>query len=318
MSRVTVIIPNYNGERFLPACLGALRGEEADVLVVDNGSSDKSLEYLSENHPETRVIEMGRNTGFCAAVNAGVKAAGTEYVLLLNNDTVPRRGFVKNLVEAMDDHGNAFSCASRMLMASKPDVIDGAGDLYNAFGWAIARGKGKNAKKYGAFVKVFSACAGAAIYRRALFIELGMMDEAHFAYLEDLDLGYRARIAGYDNLYAPGAEVLHVGSGSSGSRHNEFKITHSARNNIYIIYKNMPLAQRILNAPLLALGFLIKSLYFQKKGFGELYRKSLKEGFALAKSDAGKKRRIRFEVKNLKNYIKIQLELWANMFTSYG
>ncbi len=305
----------------MPPCLEALKRQsmaDFDIVIVDNGSNDGSLELLAEKYAEIPVIEMGENTGFCKAVNEGVKSAGTEYVILLNNDTEPRERFVESLVKAMDKRIKAFSCSSRMLNASAPDLMDGAGDLYNALGWAIARGKGKSADKYDKAAKIFSSCAGAAIYRRELFIKLGMLDERHFAYLEDLDLGYRARIVGYENWYVPEAEVLHVGSGSSGLRYNEFKISHSARNNVYVIYKNMPAFQRIINAPTLFLGFMIKYLYFKKRGFGELYKSSLKEGKELSLSEEGRGHALGFEWRNIKNYCKIQLELWGNIFLGRG
>ena len=321
MKRATVIIPNYNGRHFLAPCLDSLACQsmaDFDIIVVDNGSNDGSCELLEKEYGYVKVIEMGENTGFCKAVNTGVEASETEYVILLNNDTVPDKYFAESLVKAMDSRPKAFSCSSQMLMLQDKNKIDGAGDIYNALGWASARGKGQPAEKFGKPVRIFSACGGAAIYRRELFIKLGMLDENHFAYLEDLDIGYRARIKGYENWYIPEAKVLHAGSGTSGSRHNEFKVSHSARNNVYIIYKNMPAFQRALNAPLHFIGFGIKSLYFKKKGFGELYKNSLKEGKRLALSAEGKKHTVAFEPENFGNYFRIQLELWANIFRRHG
>lgn len=130
-------------------------------------------------------------------------------------------------------------------------------------------------KRAGAFLL---PAAEAAIYRRKLFEKIGLFDEAHFAYLEDIDLGYRANIYGYKNVFAPKAEVLHAGSAVSGSRHNAFKVSLSSRNSIYLIYKNMPVLQVLLNLPFLLVGFLIKTLFFVKKGLGREYIKGLKKG----------------------------------------
>lgn len=321
MNKVTVIIPNYNGKHFLAPCLDALKRQSTagfGVLVIDNGSEDGSLEFMAEKYSDVPVISMGENTGFCKAINTGVAASDSEYVLLLNNDTIPYENFVEALVKAMDERPNAFSCSACMLTVSDHRILDGAGDLYNAFGWAIARGKGQRSEKYNKPVKIFSSCAGAGIYRRELFNELGMLDENHFAYLEDMDIGYRARIRGYENWYIPKAKVIHVGSGTSGSRYNEFKISHSSRNNVYMIYKNMPRFQRIINAPFHFIGFGIKKIYFKRKGFGELYKKGLKEGKKLALSQEGLKHRVPYSSKYLKNYIRIQLELWVNLFKRYG
>lgn len=318
MNKVSVIIPNFNGEKFLKPCLDALLRQsmdDFDIIVVDDGSSDGSVKLLKDKYADRiELVEMGRNTGFCGAVNAGVKAAKSEFVILLNNDTVADERFVEELTAAIERRPRAFSINACMLTVQNPEILDGAGDLYNAFGWASARGKGKRADKFAKEKKIFSACGGASIYRRELFVKLGMLDENHFAYLEDLDLGYRARIQGYENWYTPSAGVLHVGSGTSGSRYNEFKVRLSARNNVYVVYKNMPVLQRIINTPFLFIGFSIKKVYFSRKGFGELYVKSLKEGKKLALSAEGMRRRVPYQSKNFKNYLRIQLELWGNMF----
>lgn len=133
----------------------------------------------------------------------------------------------------------------------------------------------KNTKKCD---RIFSACAGAAIYRKELLEKIGLFDEAHFAYLEDVDVGYRANLYGYRNLFAPDAVVYHAGSAVSGSRHNPFKVELTARNNLYLIYKNMPPLQLLINLPFLLLGILIKGVYFGRKGMGKSYLSGLKKG----------------------------------------
>lgn len=309
MLKTTVIIPNYNGRHFLEDCLGALAVQSAGdfcTLVVDNGSSDGSLEYLKREWPGTEVIALSENTGFCHAVNTGVKAAKTPYVLLLNNDTVPEPDFVRELEKAIEKHRKVFSCASCMLNAADTTVLDGAGDLYSALGWAFARGKDEKAELYDKKAYVFSACAGAAIYRREEYLRLGMLDETHFAYLEDLDLGWKARLAGMKNLYIPTARVAHVGSGTTGGRHSAFKVRMSARNNVYILRKNMNGLQLFINAPFILLGTLIKLAFFSRKGFGKEYLAGLREGSKLkARPSKCRSAAVRFG---------IQLELWANMF----
>ena len=131
--------------------------------------------------------------------------------------------------------------------------------------------------------------------------------------MEDIDIGYRARLHGYINLYEPEAEVIHVGSASSGSRYNEFKTKYSARNNIYLIYKNMPLLQIILNFPFLFAGFAAKIIFFFRKGYGGIYLKGLKDGLCLC----AKERKVAFKKENLTHYIRIQLELWVNIFRRF-
>ena len=187
--------------------------------------------------------------------------------------------------------------------------MDDAGDYYCALGWAFGRGKGGSVDAYTEPVDVFAACAGAAIYRKEMLESLGYFDENHFAYLEDIDLGYRARIQGYRNVYAPKAIVYHVGSGFSGSTHNAFKVKLSSRNSVYLAYKNMPFLQMLLNSPFLILGHGVKYLFFLKKGLGKDYVQGVKEGFTLCKRE----KKVRFLWKNVPNYCKIQLELWLNM-----
>lgn len=312
MCEVTVVIPNYNGQKYLVPCLRALyeaTSAEIDVIVVDNGSKDQSVADAEELFPQVRYIMLDRNYGFCRAVNEGIRAADTEYVLLLNNDTEVRRGFVERLLRTIKRNPAIFSVEAKMLQYGNHNLIDSAGTYYNALGWAFARGKDASAKKYNRRCRTFAACAGAAIYRKAVFEEIGYFDEKHFAYLEDIDIGYRAGIYGYINVYEPKAEVIHVGSAASGSRYNEFKTRYSARNNIYLIYKNMPSWQIILNLPFLAAGFLVKALFFGKKGLGRIYLKSLKDGFSICNSGD----KVEYDPERWRNYLWIQLELWINL-----
>lgn len=316
MCEVTIVIPNYNGKKYLVPCLKALYENtkvEMDVVVVDNGSVDQSITEAREAYPQARYILLDKNYGFCRAVNEGIRAACTKYVLLLNNDTEVREGFVENLLKTIKKNQKIFSVEAKMIQYGNRELIDSAGTYYNALGWAFARGKDASVKKYGSRSRTFAACAGAAIYRRKVFEEIGYFDEKHFAYLEDIDIGYRARIYGYMNVYEPGAEVVHVGSAASGSRYNEFKTRYSARNNIYLIYKNMPLLQIILNLPVLVMGFLVKAVFFWKRGLGVVYLNSIREGFALCNASD----KVPYDRVHLKNYVEIQIELWINIIRRF-
>lgn len=312
--KTTIVIPNYNGIKYLADCLDSLRNQTIKdfiILVVDNGSTDGSFELLSE-YPEVKVIRFEDNLGFCGAVNAGIKAAETEYVLLLNNDTKAKASFVEKMEEAIEANDRIFSVNARMLNMYKPELIDDAGDLYCALGWAFARGKDSYATKYETPCKIFFSCGGAVLYRRSVFEEIGYFDERHFAYLEDLDIGYRARIFGYVNVYQPEAEVFHAGSGFSGSRYNEFKVKLSSANSIYVIGKNMPILQIIINLPFLMAGFTIKILFFILKGLGITYIKGLLRGIKMCLDKEGRRRHVKFRLKHLGNYVSIQVELWWN------
>lgn len=316
--KTTVVIPNYNGKQYLENCLRSLDDariqEDFHVIIIDNGSADHSLAEVDSLYPWMECVYFSENKGFCAAVNEGIRRAKTPYVFLLNNDTTVEPDCIRILEQRMDQEPNLFSVSARMVDMKDPSVLDGAGDLYSALGWAYAIGKGKPVSEHMRKMDIFSACGGAAIYRKSALDSIGVFDELHFAYLEDVDLGYRARIHGWRNSYEPEAVVNHAGSAATGSRYNEFKIRHSARNNVYLIYKNMPLLQLILNLPFLLAGFGIKTLFFIRRGFGKLYVKSLLEGCRICCSSQGRTNRVRFRFENLGNYIKIQLELWLNIF----
>ncbi len=311
--RSTVIVPNYNGIKYIGTCLESLKKEDAHIIVVDNGSSDGSWEYIRENYPSTEIVRFNENKGFCAAINAGIKLSDTEFVIFLNNDTKVMKGFVRALESAMDEDKKIFSASAKMLMMNHPDTIDDAGDYYCSLGWAFADGKGKKSSDYNKKKKIFSACGGAAIFRKSILDEIGYLDENHFAYLEDVDLGYRARIAGYKNVYAPLAKVLHAGSAVSGSRYNKFKVDLTSANSVYIIYKNMPAVQIALNLPFLLAGFAIKTVFFARIGLGRDYVYGLFRGLAKCASEEGRKHKVHFDKKNILNYIEIQMELLSNM-----
>lgn len=313
--KTTIIIPNYNGIQFLEDCLSSLQKQEYafDTIVVDNGSTDDSVAYIRHNFPKVKVLVSEKNEGFSAAVNKGIKASKTPFVLLLNNDTKVEADFVKSLEEALERHRDYFGIQAKMLCFHEPDKMDDAGDLYCALGWAFALGKGKEEQKFNRFYQVFAPCAGAAIYRKSVMEEIGYFDKEHFAYLEDIDIAYRAKIAGYKNGFCPQARVLHVGSGSSGSRYNSFKVRLAARNSIYLIHKNMPFLQILINLPFLIPGFLIKAIFFFKKGFGVIYLKALWEGICMSLSAPSSKQKVKFQSKNIANYLKIQMELWIGM-----
>jgi len=321
--KTTVVIPNYNGIKYLGNCIRNLAEakKQADfhILVIDNGSTDGSLETAREYESRgiLELVAFPENRGFCGAVNEGIRRCKTEYVLLLNNDTEVTEGFVSRLEQFMDRHPKAFGTSSKMLSLQEPDVIDDCGDLYCALGWAFGLGKGKSADCYDRDGEVFAACGGASVYRRKVFEQIGLFDENHFAYLEDIDIGYRALIHGYRNYYCHDALVYHAGSGFSGSRYNKFKIDLSAKNSIYLIFKNMPFLQILLNLPFLLTGFLIKILFFAFKGFGGVYIKGLGKGISLSLSAKGREKKVPFHIKDLSNYVKIQLFLWWNIIRRF-
>lgn len=306
--KVTIVIPNYNGKHFMEPCLSSLSKQtykNFHILVVDNASSDGSIEYMEENYPDIELIKLQKNYGFSKAVNIGIQHSRTPYVILLNNDTTVDTRYVEEMVKAIEKSPKIFSVSSKMIQMYHPELIDSAGDLYTLLGWGVCRGCGRPVSNYTKYDEIFTACAGAAIYRRSVFDEIGYFDENHFAYLEDIDIGYRARIYGYYNMYCPTALVYHVGSGTSGSKYNSFKVKLAARNNLYLNYKNMPALQLVLNFIPLAIGYFVKYLFFCKIGFGKDYKEGFIEGLQTAKLQ----KKVKFQFKHLGNYLVIEIDL---------
>lgn len=308
---VSVVIPNYNGKKYLETCMESLMKQSLkpdEIIIVDNASKDGSIDYIkNEFKDNVTLICLNENYGFSKAVNEGIKKSKSEFVVLLNNDTEVDEKWMEELYNCIQKDEKIFSCSSKMIRFTQRDIIDDAGDEYTLLGWSKKIGDGKVVSKYDNDEEVFSSCAGAAIYRQSILDEIGLFDEEFFAYLEDMDLSYRARIYGYKNYYASKAKVYHIGSATSGSRHNSFKVKLSARNNVYLLYKNMPNSQIIINFLFILIGTIIKWIYFCFKGFGRDYIKGIIEGFRT------KKKINRIKVKNnLFNYIDIEKKLFRN------
>lgn len=310
MTDLSIIIPNFNGKHFLKLCLESLKVQDNsfDVIIVDNGSTDGSVRFVKDNYPDYTLIENKENLGFSAGVNQGIKASSSEYVFLLNNDTEIESNCILNLLGCMMKDEDIFAVASKMIQSHDRSKLDDAGDEYTILGWTRKTGDGKSSNLYKDERDIFSACAGAALYRKCVFDEIGYFDEAFFAYLEDVDISYRARIQGYRCVYCPKAIVYHRTSQTTGSRYNEFKIKTSARNNVFLIYKNMPLPQKVVNFVFLLVGFTIKYIFFLRKGQGKFYLEGLKEGL----NSRDKVDKIEYKNKNLKNYFKIEWLLIKN------
>jgi len=319
VSKTAVVIPNHNGIKYLADCLNSLKKQSVqdfDVIVVDDCSTDDSINELKCNFSWVKCVKRSENGGFAVAVNDGIHMAkenGAEYIILLNNDTVADTFFVEKLIKAIEEDEKIFSVQAKMLSLKEPEVIDDAGDFYTVLGWAYARGKGKKASDYAKKNRIFAACAGAAVYRGAVFERIGYFDEAHFAYLEDIDIGYRARLYGYYNMYEPEAVVYHAGSGTSGSRYNEFKVKLAARNNIYLIYKNQTGLQRFIHFGPHLIGFTVKQIFFCKKGFGRIYHRALMDGLRMRRTNRAKEQRKFLKEIKLSNFFKVETELWLNV-----
>lgn len=242
---IDVVIPNYNGIAYLETCLASLARQSYSnirIIVVDNGSSDGSAVFIRTNFPDTSLVLLDENKGFSAAVNIGIKTGESPMVFLLNNDTELAPDCLEELVQAAAEHDDAFF-APKMLSYRERHLLDGAGEgfLRGGVGYRLGTMEPDN-PVYGESRQVFGACGGAALYRRSMLRQTGLFDEDFFAYLEDVDLNFRANRAGFTCRYVPSALVYHIGSATSGSRINPFTIRLSTRNNLYLLLKNYPVS----------------------------------------------------------------------------
>jgi GT2 family glycosyltransferase len=275
MPRVSVVIPNWNGAHWLDPCLNALELQtfrDFEVVVVDNGSTDGSVERLRARRDAgslaLRLVELPHNIGFAAGINAGIATCTAEFIAALNNDTEPCAEWLAALVAALEANSAAGSAASAMLCLSEPDRIDTIGDGYRWDGRAYKIGCGSLASRMPAEpFEVFGACAGAALYRRSMLDEIGLFDERYFAYMEDVDLAIRARLAGWGCICVPKAVVLHAGSGSSGGGMSDFSVRLTTKNIYATILKSVPapLAPVLLLASVATLaGGMLTAVFFDR------------------------------------------------------
>ena len=239
----SIIIPTYNGKALLATCLAALRGQtypadRFEVIVVDDASSDGTVEYLAAAFPEVRVVALAQNSGFIAACNAGVAAAQGEILVLLNNDTEAETGWLAALVAALEEHPSAGSAASKMLLFDRRDTLHTAGDMMGRNG--IPRNRGVWERDEGQYDRdrwVFGPCGGAAAYRREAWQQAGGFDPALWMYMEDADLAWRLQRLGWRSIYAPDARIYHQLSATGGGVLASY---YTGRNTLWVIARNWP------------------------------------------------------------------------------
>lgn len=242
--RVSVIIPNWNGLKWLPVCLDSLRNQTyADFVtyVVDNGSVDGSAEFITTHYPEVRLIRNAKNLGFAGGMNVGILASKGEYVVSLNNDTEADHLWLAELVEHMDQRPGIGFAACALLDFNDRGRIDALADGYSIDGRSYKVGSGQIFRdKDTPPFEILSACAAGCLYRRSMLDKIGLYDEDFFAYMEDVDLGLRAQLAGYRCVCVPSAIVYHMGSASSGGPASAFSIRQTSRNLYRVIFINVP------------------------------------------------------------------------------
>jgi GT2 family glycosyltransferase len=252
LPRLIVAIATYNGREMLDIVLPSLCRQtfrDFRVVVVDDASSDGTVEWLAERWPELEVIAHPRNRGVSASLNSCLRAGPSEFVALLNNDIELEPNCLGELVAALAEHPEAGASCGKLLNYARRELLDGAGDLYSWGGWARRRGKGAPDRgQFDSPQEVFSVCAAAAIYRRSALAAVGLFDERFFFNYEDVDWCFRAQLAGWSCRYVPAAVAYHVASATLGSEVTEFKLYHNWRNQIWVITKNYPALELLRHA----------------------------------------------------------------------
>ncbi len=274
MELISVIVLNYNGKGFLNSCLSSLASQtysDFEVIVVDNGSRDGSPEYIEENYPWVRLAKNDENLGFAGGTNVGIRAAKGEFVITLNNDSRADSRFIEELIKPMADP-EVGVCAAKMLF---PDGrINSAGICISRSGAAWDRGMFEPDRGQYEFVEeVFGACAGAALYRREMLDEIGLFDEDFFLYLEDVDLAFRARLAGWKCLYVPGARVIHHHGGTAGVG-SDLAVYYGNRNIVWYPIKDFPFRLLITSLPFIVARNLAVIPYYALRGQGGVILRS--------------------------------------------
>jgi GT2 family glycosyltransferase len=241
--RVSVIIPNFNGKRFLETCLDALRGQShppalTEIIMVDDASTDDSVQFVLERYPEVKIVRLSSNSGLAVGCNAGARAATGELLVMLNNDTEAEPGWLAALVETAQQFPQAGAIASKMLLFDRRTVLHNAGDMMGVDG--IPRNRGvwqEDRGQYDAATLVFGGCGGGVAYRRKAWEQAGGFDERLFMYLEDVDLAWRLQLLGWEARFAPAARLYHQLSATGGGKLASY---YTGRNTITVIAKDMP------------------------------------------------------------------------------
>lgn len=271
---ISVIVVNLNGERYLNDCLSSLSAQtfrNFEVILVDNGSTDGSLDLIRKEFSWVKTIALDENTGFARGNNIGFETSSSPYLATLNNDTIADRGWLQALYEAAEADPRIGMVASKILLGREGREIDSVGLLIYPDGMTRQRGRGvPDEGQYDGMKEVLLPSACAALYRRPMLEETGYFDEDFISYCEDSDLGLRARLAGWNAVLAPEAIVRHLYS-QTGGRYSEFKAYHVERNRSWVLLKDLPVSYIILSPGYTAWRYIIQ-VYGLLTGRGSVAR----------------------------------------------
>nr|MBC8463490.1 glycosyltransferase family 2 protein [Deltaproteobacteria bacterium] len=257
-------------------CLAGVHAQtfqDFKTVVVDNGSSDGSPDLIEDAYPWVHLIRLPRNFGFCRANNIALEMCNSDYAALLNNDAIPDKDWLYQLVSALEKNPDAGFCASKMLYHDRPHVIDRAGDGYTTAGAGLLHGRGLKDDQFYQKPWIFGASAGAAIYRMSMLMDIGFFDEDFFLIYEDVDLSFRAQLFGYNCAYVPEAVVYHLATRSIGYD-SPTAVYYGHRNLEWVYFKNMPWRLLIITAVNHTIYNWVAFLYFSINGHAKTYTRA--------------------------------------------
>jgi len=277
---ISIIIVTHNGKLFLDECLESLKNleypkEKLEIIIVDNASTDGTIEYLSSNFPDILLIKFDKNYGFCKPNNEGAKKAKGEYLVFLNNDTVVTPKWLSELIKGVLDNDRVISCASKMLYYDQKDTINTAGGKITIIGGGFYNGYGdKDSPKYNAEYYTGFGCGAGVLVKRDFFLDIGGFDEDYFASCEEHDLGWKCWLYGYKVLFMPEAVMYHKESGTYGTKSSfqPIKVYLITRNRLYNLIKNFEL-KNIIKGIIISIAFDIYriSTYIFQMNFKSIY-----------------------------------------------
>ena len=255
-----MIVVAYQSGRHLEACIAALLAQTlspTEIIIFDNASTDGAPGAVALAYPQVRLLESGTNLGFAAGNNRGAATAKAPWLALINPDAVAEPDWLEKMLAATQDHPDVPCFGSRQWMAGKPGILDGLGDVMSLAGFPYRGGYDRPDPGRVRPGEIFSACGGAMLVDRATFVAMGGFDERLFCYCEDVDLGYRLRLAGRATRLVPEASVIHVGGTASGGARSDFAVFHGTRNRLWVFVKNTPPVLFWLTLPLHLLTTLV-------------------------------------------------------------
>lgn len=279
MGKASVIIVNWNGARFIERCLTALMAQTVqphEIILVDNASTDDSVAIV-RRFLEVRLMQLPRNEGFARGNNLAIAsvAEDSEWIVLLNPDAFADPRWLEELLAAAGRNPGFDVFGSKLVNAGDPVLLDGEGDAYHASGLVWRTGHGKPLRTNSETEReIFSPCAAAAMYRRTSLAQVGGFDEDYFCYVEDVDLGFRLRLAGSRSLYVPHSVVHHVGSGTTGGGNSDFSTYYGHRNLVWTFVKDMPGVLFWILLPLHILMNLVSLIWISCRGQSEVILKA--------------------------------------------